>query len=125
MPKTLTIDPITRIEGHAKITLHMTDDGRVEEARFHVTQMRGFEKFCEGRPVEEMPRITTRICGVRPEAHMMAAAKAADAVYGITLPVTARLLRELGGRIDSLEHDRHWAALVRTAPSRRVSSLWA
>ena len=91
----ISIDPITRLEGHGKIEILLDQDGKVAECFFQVPELRGFEKFCEGRPVEEMPRITPRICGVCPEAHMMASAKACDAVYGVELPVTARLLREL------------------------------
>ena len=91
----ISIDPITRLEGHGKIDIFLDGDGNVAECFFQVPELRGFEKFCEGRPVEEMPRLTPRICGVCPEAHMMAAAKACDAVYGAELPLTARLLREL------------------------------
>jgi F420-non-reducing hydrogenase large subunit len=93
--KTITIDPITRLEGHGKISIFLDDAGDVADAYLQIPELRGFEKFCVGRPVEEMPRITTRICGVCPEAHMMASAKACDAVYHIDLPRTARLLREL------------------------------
>src|SRR5208337_1431549 len=91
----ITIDPVTRLEGHGKIEIFLDNEGEVADCFFQVPELRGFEKFCEGRPVEEMPRITSRICGVCPEAHMMAAAKACDAVYKIKLPLTARLLREL------------------------------
>jgi F420-non-reducing hydrogenase large subunit len=93
--KTITIDPITRLEGHGKISIFLDDAGNVANAYLQVPELRGFEQFCVGRPVEEMPRITTRICGVCPEAHMMASAKACDAVYHIDLPRTARMLREL------------------------------
>ena len=93
--KTITIDPVTRIEGHAKITLHMDSSGRVEDARFHVTQFRGFEKFVEGRPFAEMPAIMARICGICPVSHHLAAAKAGDALTGQTPPRPASLLREL------------------------------
>ncbi len=93
--KTITIDPITRLEGHGKIAIFLDDAGNVADAYLQVPELRGFEKFCVGRPVEEMPRITTRICGVCPEAHMMAAAKACDAVYHVELPRTAKMLREL------------------------------
>jgi len=89
------IDPITRLEGHGKIHLFVNDDGSLANAYFQVPELRGFERFCQGRPVEEMCRITTRICGVCPDAHHMAAAKAADAVYGVTIPSAARKLREL------------------------------
>ena len=93
--KTVLIDPITRLEGHGKIHLFINDDGSLANCYFQVPELRGFEKFCVGRPVEEMCRITTRICGVCPDAHHMAAAKAADAVYGVTIPSAARKLREL------------------------------
>jgi F420-non-reducing hydrogenase large subunit len=93
--KEVVIDPITRLEGHGKIHLFVKDDGELANAYFQVPELRGFEKFCQGRPVEEMCRITTRICGVCPDAHHMAAAKAADAVYGAKIPTAALKLREL------------------------------
>ena len=93
--KQVLIDPITRLEGHGKIHLFVNDDGSLANCYFQVPELRGFEKFAQGRPVEEMCRITTRICGVCPEAHHMAAAKAADAVYGVTIPSAAFKLREL------------------------------
>src|SRR5512142_3352 len=95
MGKRVTIDPITRLEGHGKIEIFLKDDGSVDNVFFQVPELRGFEKFAEGRPVEEMPRITCRICGVCPEAHSTASAKACDAVYGVKLPPTAAKLREL------------------------------
>jgi NAD-reducing hydrogenase large subunit len=67
MAQQITIDPLTRIEGHAKITLHLDDDGTVQDARLHITQLRGFEKLCEGRPFAEMPSLMARICGICPE----------------------------------------------------------
>ena len=91
----LTIDPITRLEGHGKIEIFLDEAGEVERTYFQVPELRGFERFCAGRPVEEMATLTSRICGVCPEAHHMAAAKAADAVYGLMPPRPARLLREL------------------------------
>jgi len=91
----LTIDPITRLEGHGKIEIFLDDKGDVERTYFQVPELRGFESFCVGRPVEEMPTLTNRICGVCPEAHHLAAAKAADAVYGVDPPRPAKLLREL------------------------------
>ncbi|MGD1147060.1 MAG: Ni/Fe hydrogenase subunit alpha [Thermoanaerobaculaceae bacterium] len=93
--RSITIDPITRLEGHGKVHLFLDDDGCLANAYFQVPELRGFEVFCRNRPVEEMPRITTRICGVCPEAHHMASVKAADAVYGVTPPPAARKLREL------------------------------
>ncbi|MBM3188611.1 MAG: Ni/Fe hydrogenase subunit alpha, partial [Chloroflexi bacterium] len=95
MVKQISIDPITRLEGHGKITIFLDDKGDVANAYFQVPEFRGFEAFCEGRPVEEMPRITQRICGVCPTAHHMAAAKAGDAVYKVTLPSAARKIREM------------------------------
>ena len=91
----ITIEPVTRIEGHAKITIRMNDDGTVNHAYFHVNEFRGFEKFCEGRMVFEMPFITPRICGICPVSHHLAAAKAGDEVLGCPPPRTATLLRDL------------------------------
>jgi F420-non-reducing hydrogenase large subunit len=91
----IRISPITRLEGHGTIDIVLDDDGDVADAYFQVVELRGFEKFCEGRPVEELIRIMPKICGVCPGAHHMAAAKAADAVYGLEIPPTARKLREL------------------------------
>jgi F420-non-reducing hydrogenase large subunit len=93
--KQITIEPITRLEGEAKIEIFLDDDGNVDDAFFQVVELRGFEKFCEGRPVEEMPRITPRICGVCPAAHHMASTKACDAVFGVDPPEPAKKLREL------------------------------
>ena len=73
--KELTIQPVSRIEGGAKVTIQLDDSGNVADAKMHILELRGFEKFCVGRPVEEMPRITTRICGVCPMSHHLAAAK--------------------------------------------------
>ncbi|MGD2027591.1 MAG: Ni/Fe hydrogenase subunit alpha [Anaerolineales bacterium] len=91
----ITIDPITRLEGHGKIEIFLDDDGNVANTYFQIPELRGFEKFCVGRPVEEVPIITNRICGVCPEAHHMAGVKAADAVYNVDPPRTAKMLREL------------------------------
>ncbi|MEX1297106.1 MAG: Ni/Fe hydrogenase subunit alpha [Candidatus Limnocylindrales bacterium] len=91
----ITIDPVTRLEGHGKIEILLDDAGDVEHTYFQIPELRGFESFCVGRPVEDMPALTNRICGVCPEAHHMAAAKAADAVYGVTPPRAGRMLREL------------------------------
>jgi F420-non-reducing hydrogenase large subunit len=93
--KKISIDPITRLEGHGKIDIFLDDAGNVANAYLIIPELRGFEKFAEGRPVEEMPRITPRICGVCPEAHHMAAAKACDAVYHVEVPRTGRMLREV------------------------------
>jgi NAD-reducing hydrogenase large subunit len=95
MGKTLTLEPISRIEGHGKITVTFDDDGSVCDAKFHVTQFRGFEKLCEGRPYYEMPSITERICGICPISHSLASGKACDAILGVHPPETAVLLRRL------------------------------
>ena len=91
----LTIDPVTRLEGHGKIEILLDEAGDVAHTYFQIPELRGFEAFCVGRPVEDMPALTNRICGVCPEAHHMAAAKAADAVYKVTPPPAGRKLREL------------------------------
>jgi len=93
--KRITIDPITRLEGHGKIEIFLNDEGNVDNAYLQIPELRGFEKFCEGRLAEEMPRITPRICGVCPGAHHMAATKALDAVYHVDPPPAAKKLREL------------------------------
>ena len=95
MAKKLVISPVTRIEGHAKITIHLDDDGKVAGTNFHVTQVRGFEKFTEGRPYYEMPSITARICGICPVSHLLASVKACDAIMAVRIPETAVKLREL------------------------------
>jgi len=92
---TISIDPVTRIEGHAKITIRLDDSGHVSGTEFHVTQVRGFEKFVEGRPYYEMPGITARICGICPISHLLAASKACDAIMSVRIPETAVKLREL------------------------------
>ncbi len=93
--KQYTIDPITRLEGHGKIDIFCTDDGDVENVYFQVPELRGFEKFCEGRPIEEVSQIVTKICGVCPGCHHMAAGKAADAVFGVQPTSAAKKIREL------------------------------
>ena len=91
----ITIDHVTRIEGHAKITITLDDAGQVTDTQFHVTQVRGFEKFTEGRPYYEMPSITARICGICPVSHLLASSKACDAIMAVRIPATAAKLREL------------------------------
>lgn len=91
----IIIDPVTRIEGHAKITIHVDDKGKVEDARLHVTQVRGFEKFCEGRPFYEMPSLMARICGICPISHLLASSKACDALMGVRLPDAGAKLRHI------------------------------
>jgi NAD-reducing hydrogenase large subunit len=93
--RTIVIDPVTRIEGHAKITLHLDEQGGVADARFHVTQFRGFEKLCEGRPFTEMPSLMARICGICPVSHLIASAKACDALLAVRIPPTADKLRRI------------------------------
>ena len=93
--KEITIHPVTRLEGHGKISIFLDQAGDVEDAYYQTIEFRGFERFCQGRPVEEMLLITPRICGVCPWAHHMAAAKAVDAVYHVTPPPTGVMLREL------------------------------
>ncbi len=95
MSQRIVIDPVTRIEGHAKITIELDDTGQVTDARFHVTEFRGFEKFCEGRPLFEMPGITARICGICPVSHLLASAKTGDAIMAVTIPPAAQKLRRL------------------------------
>ena len=95
MARTITIDPVTRIEGHSKITIQLDDQGEVKDARFHVTQFRGFEKFCEGRPFTEMPSLTARTCGICPVSHLMASAKACDEILAVRIPDAAVKLRKI------------------------------
>jgi F420-non-reducing hydrogenase large subunit len=95
MGTVIRIAPITRIEGHAKIAIHLDDGGNVENTFLHIQSLRGFEKFIEGRPAEEIPRIVTRICGICPWMHHLAANKAVDAAFGVTPPPAGRLLREV------------------------------
>jgi len=95
MTKKIVIEPVTRLEGHGKVTILLNDRGNVDRARFHVTQLRGFEKFCEGRLFWEMPVITARICGICPVSHHLASAKAGDAILGVKLTPTAEKLRRL------------------------------
>jgi F420-non-reducing hydrogenase large subunit len=93
--KRITIDPITRLEGHGKITIFLKDDGSVANTYLQIPELRGFEKFSEGRPAEDMPQITQRICGVCPEAHHMAATKALDDLFHVEPTSAAKKLREL------------------------------
>ena len=95
MSKRIVIDPVTRIEGHAKISIYMDDAGNVSDAEFHVVEFRGFEKFCEGRPYTEMPGITQRICGICPVSHTLASARAGDAIMAVNIPPAADKLRRL------------------------------
>ncbi len=95
MSRVIKIDPITRVEGHGRVTIYLDEAGEVTGARFHVVEFRGFEKFCEGRHFSEMPTLTERICGICPVSHHLASAKAIDAICGVKPTPTARMLREL------------------------------
>lgn len=95
MSRTITIEPVTRIEGHARITLQLGERGEVEDAKFHLTQFRGFEKFCEGRPYREMPALTARTCGICPVSHVLASNKACDHLLSVSIPPTGEKLRRI------------------------------
>jgi len=111
--KTITIYPVTRIEGHAKITINLDDDGNVADTFVNVVELRGFEKFCIGSPVEELPRIVTSICGVCPWSHHLASAKANDVVFGVSPPPAGRKLRELCNAVAyTEEHILHFFFLA-------------
>lgn len=109
----ITIDPITRLEGHGKIEIFLDKEGNVANTYFQVPQLRGFERFCVGRQIEEVPLLTNRICGVCPEAHHMAGAKAVDAAYHVDPPRTAKMLRELlYSAFFVTDHTTHFYALA-------------
>jgi NAD-reducing hydrogenase large subunit len=95
MTQTITIDPVTRLEGHGKITIQLNGQGEVEDAHFHVTQVRGFERFSQGRPFYEMPALMARICGICPVSHLIASAKACEAIMSVKIPHTAAQLRRM------------------------------
>src|SRR3954469_2987327 len=95
--QTITLDPVTRIEGHSRITIQLDKSGMVRDARLHVTQFRGFEKLCEGRPFYEMPSLMARICGICPVSHLIASAKACDSLLAVKIPPTADKLRRIFG----------------------------
>ncbi|MGA2062258.1 MAG: Ni/Fe hydrogenase subunit alpha [Thermoguttaceae bacterium] len=110
--KRISIDPITRLEGHGKIDIFLNDEGDVANAYLQIPELRGFEKFCLGRPAEDMPNLTARICGVCPEAHHMAATKALDALFHVDPPPVAKKLRELFYSIFyATDHTTHFYAL--------------
>jgi NAD-reducing hydrogenase large subunit len=94
MGERIVIDPVTRIEGHARVTIELDERGEVKDARLHVTELRGFERFCEGRSFRELPVLTARICGICPVSHLLASARAGDALLAVEIPEAARLLRE-------------------------------
>ena len=113
MSKKIVIQPVSRIEGHAKITILLDDSGNVDDTMVNVVELRGFEKFCIGRPVEELPRIVTSICGVCPWSHHLASAKACDAVFGVEIPSAGRKLRELCNSVAyTEEHILHFYFLA-------------
>ena len=95
MTQTITIDPVTRLEGHGKITIQLDNQGQVQDAHFHVTQVRGFERFSQGRPFYEMPSLMARICGICPVSHLIASAKACEAIMSVRIPHTAAQLRRM------------------------------
>ncbi|HUL30718.1 MAG TPA: Ni/Fe hydrogenase subunit alpha [Thermodesulfobacteriota bacterium] len=109
----ITIEPVTRIEGHAKVTIHLNGKGKVDRAFMHVNEWRGFEKFTEGRPFFEMPQITPRICGICPVSHHLSSAKACDRVVGVIPPRPAQLLRELMHMAQFIQsHSMHFFELA-------------
>lgn len=111
--RTITIQPVSRIEGHGKVTIQLNEEGNVADARVNVVELRGFEKFCIGRPVEELPRIVTSICGVCPWSHHLASAKANDSVFGVEPPPTGKKLRELCNSVAYMEeHILHFYFLA-------------
>lgn len=95
MSRRILIQPVTRIEGHAKISIQLNDAGKVESARFHVTEFRGFEKLCEGRPFQEMPGLMSRVCGICPVSHVLASSKAGDMLLGVEIPAAAEKQRRV------------------------------
>lgn len=95
MSERILIHPVTRVEGHAKISIQLDDAGEVSSAQFHVTEFRGFEKMCEGRPFHEMPGRMSRICGICPVSHIVASSKAGDMLLGVEIPRAAELQRRL------------------------------
>ena len=110
--KRISIDPITRLEGHGKIDIFLDDQGDVANAYLQIPELRGFEQFCVGRQAEDMPNLTARICGVCPEAHHMAATKALDALFHVDPPPVAKKLRELLYSIFyATDHTTHFYAL--------------
>jgi F420-non-reducing hydrogenase large subunit len=113
MSRKISIDPITRLEGHGKIDIFLNDSGNVDRAYFQVPELRGFERFAQGRPAEDMPQITSRICGVCPTAHHMAGTKALDALYKVDPPPAAKKIRELLYNIFFIEdHALHFFYLA-------------
>ncbi len=95
MSRRVLIQPVTRIEGHAKISIQLDDAGQVQAARFHITEFRGFEKLCQGRPFQEMPGLMSRVCGICPVSHVLASSKAGDMLLGVEIPAAAEKQRRL------------------------------
>ncbi len=95
MSEKITIEPVTRIAGHGKISIYLDDRQQVEDAKFHVTEYRGFEKFCEGRPLAKMAGVIGHVCGICPVSHIISTAKAIEKIQGITIPDPAKKLRRL------------------------------
>ncbi|RKZ19389.1 Ni/Fe hydrogenase subunit alpha [bacterium] len=113
MSREITIDPITRLEGHGKIQIFLDDDGAVQDCYFQIPELRGFERFVEGRPIEELPRIVTRICGVCPASHHMASAKAVDGCFGGQVAPLAHKLRDMYYHAHYIHsHTAHFYALA-------------
>src|ERR1035437_5874880 len=103
MAERIVIDPVTRIEGHAKISIYLDDEGEVRSAQFHVTEFRGFEKLCEGRPFEEMPGLMSRVCGICPVSHVLASSRAGDMLLGVEPPPAAVKQRRLANYAQLLQ----------------------
>lgn len=113
MTTQISIDPITRLEGHGKIDIYLDDDGAVEDTFFQIPELRGFERFVVGRPIEELPRIVTRICGVCPASHHMASAKAVDGCFGGEVAPLAHKLRDMYYQAHFIHsHIAHFYALA-------------
>ena len=111
--KRISIDPITRLEGHGRIEIFLNDEGDVVNTYFQVPELRGFEQFCVGRLAEDMPVITTRICGVCPEAHHMASVKALDDLFDVEPPLVAKKIREIVYMAFYItDHTTHFYALA-------------
>lgn len=103
MAKRILIDPVSRIEGHAKITIDVDDAGKVADAHFHIVEFRGFEKLCEGRPIHEMPSFMARVCGICPVSHALASSKAGDRILGVDIPPAAVRQRKLASYAQVLQ----------------------
>ncbi len=117
----IVIEPLTRIEGHAKITIQLDENGSATDAQFHVTQFRGFERLCQGRPMHEMPALMARICGICPVSHLIASAKACDEILAISIPPVAQNLRRVMNLAQIVQsHASELLPPVVTRPAVRV-----